>query len=406
MVRAASVCYNCGHQALEAALWLLSTRRSAARLLSTRGERSGEESMGRYSAITGWGMYVPEKVLTNADLERMVDTSDEWIVSRSGIKERRIAAPHETASTLSINASRQALARAGIEGKDLDLIIIATVSYDYPFPSTANLVQHALGAQCGAFDMQAACTGFIYGLSVAHQFIASGAAKHVLVVGVEVLSRVMDYTDRTTCVLFGDGAGAIILSASDEPGGLLGFTLGSDGEKPDLLWIPVGGSAKRIDEDDLRNRRQFVQMKGAEVFKFATRIMGTAMEEALANASMTTDEMDLFIPHQANLRIIEAASKRLNLPPDKVFVNIERYGNTSAAAVPIALCEAVEQGRIFKGAHLGMVAFGAGLTWAAAVVKWTQPLVTVERIRSVTGDLVRQQDKSKASVKAEVPSKN
>ena len=175
--------------------------------------------MARYSAITGWGMYVPEKVLTNADLEKMVDTSDEWIVSRSGIKERRIAAPHETASTLSINASRQALARAGIEGKDLDLIIIATVSYDYPFPSTANLVQHALGAQCGAFDMQAACTGFIYGLSVAHQFIANGAAKHALVVGVEVLSRVMDYTDRSTCVLFGDGAGAVVLSASDEPGG-------------------------------------------------------------------------------------------------------------------------------------------------------------------------------------------
>jgi 3-oxoacyl-[acyl-carrier-protein] synthase-3 len=395
MAPADVACYNCGHRALEAALEPLFTRRSAARSHSARRERAGEECMGRYSAITGWGMSVPEKVLTNADLARMVDTSDEWIVSRSGIKERRIAAPHETASTLSINASRQALARSGIEGKDLDLIIIATVSYDYPFPSTANLVQHALGAQCGAFDMQAACTGFIYGLSVAHQFIANGAAKHVLVVGVEVLSRVMDYTDRTTCVLFGDGAGAVVLSASDEPGGLLGFTLGSDGERPELLWIPVGGSAKRIDEDDLRNRRQFVKMNGAEVFKFATRIMGTAMEEALVNAGMTADEMDLFIPHQANLRIIEAASKRLNLPPEKVFVNIERYGNTSAAAVPIALCEAVEQGRVFKGAHLGMVAFGAGLTWAAAVVKWTQPVVTVERVGTVAGDRVREQAKAK-----------
>jgi 3-oxoacyl-[acyl-carrier-protein] synthase-3 len=395
MVRGAALCYNCGHRALEAALEPLFTRRSAAVSHDARRERAGEECMGRYSAITGWGMYVPEKVLTNADLERMVDTSDEWIVSRSGIKERRIAAPHETASTLSINASRQALARAGIDGEDLDLIIIATVSYDYPFPSTANLVQHALGAQCGAFDMQAACTGFIYGLAVAHQFIASGAAKHALVVGVEVLSRVMDYTDRTTCVLFGDGAGAVVLSASDEPGGLLGFTLGSDGEKPELLWIPVGGSAKRIDEDDLRNRRQFVKMNGSEVFKFATRIMGTAMEEALVNAGMTADEMDLFIPHQANLRIIEAASKRLNLPPEKVFVNIERYGNTSAAAVPIALCEAVEQGRVFKGAHLGMVAFGAGLTWAAAVVKWTQPVVTVERVGNVAGGRVREQAKAK-----------
>jgi 3-oxoacyl-[acyl-carrier-protein] synthase-3 len=330
-------------------------------------------------------MYVPEKVLTNADLEQMVETSDEWIVSRSGIKERRIAAPHETASTLAINASRHALKRAGIEGKDLDLIIVATVSYDYPFPSTANLVQHALGAQCGAFDMQAACTGFIYGLSVAHQFIATGAAKHVLIVGVEVLSRVIDYTDRSTCVLFGDGAGAVVLSASDEPGGLLGFTIGSDGEKPDLLWIPVGGSAKRIDEDDLRNRRAYVKMNGSEVFKFATRIMGTAMEEALVNAGMTTAEMDLFIPHQANLRIIEAASKRLSLPPEKVFVNIERYGNTSAAAVPIALCEAIEQGRVFRGAHLGMVAFGAGLTWAAAVVKWTAPVKTIENVKKATG---------------------
>jgi 3-oxoacyl-[acyl-carrier-protein] synthase-3 len=271
-------------------------------------------------------------------------------------------------------------------------------------------VQHALGAQCGAFDMQAACTGFIYGMSVAHQFIATGAAKHALVVGVEVLSRVMDYTDRSTCVLFGDGAGAVVLSASDEPGGLLGFTLGSDGEKPELLWIPVGGSAKKIDEDDLANRRQYVKMNGSEVFKFATRIMGTAMEEALVNAGMTADQMDLFIPHQANLRIIEAASKRLNLPPEKVFVNIERYGNTSAAAVPIALCEAIDQGRVFKGAHLGMVAFGAGLTWAAAVVKWTAPLITLENVLKITDGNAKTRTPSTASAKAgingEVPSKN
>lgn len=332
--------------------------------------------MSQYSAITGWGMYVPERVLTNADLERMVDTSDEWIVSRSGIKQRHIAGPGETASTLSIAAARQALARAGIAGQDLGLIIVATVCADYPFPSTANLVQHALGAQCGAFDMQAACTGFLYGLSIAQQFIANGSVKHALVVGVEVLSRVVDYEDRATCVLFGDGAGAVVLSASEEPGGVLGFTLGSDGARPDLLWIPVGGSAEPITEEALRQRRQYVQMQGGEVFKFATRIMGTAMEEALAKAGMTTDQMDLFIPHQANLRIIELASKRLNLPPEKVFVNIENYGNTSAAAIPIALCEAIEQGRVFPGAHLGMVAFGAGLTWAAVVVKWTVPVPT------------------------------
>ncbi|HEX8996379.1 MAG TPA: beta-ketoacyl-ACP synthase III [Ktedonobacterales bacterium] len=332
--------------------------------------------MSRYSAITGWGMYVPEQRLTNADLERMVETSDEWITSRSGIKERRVARPDETASTLAIAAARPALERAGIEGKDLDMIIVATVSYDYRFPSTANLVQHALGARCGAFDMQAACSGFLYALTVAQQFIANGSAKHVLVVGVEVLSRVIDYTDRSTCVLFGDGAGAVVLSASDQPGGVLGYTLGSDGANPELLYIPAGGSKEPITEQGLREGRQWVKMNGSEVFKFATRVMGSAMEEALANAGMTAQDMDLFIPHQANLRIIESASKRLGLPPEKVFVNIQHYGNTSAAAVPIALCEAIDQGLVYPGAHLGMVVFGAGLTWAAAVVKWTAPVTT------------------------------
>ena len=330
--------------------------------------------MSRYSAITGWGMYVPERVLTNADLERMVDTSDEWITSRTGIKERHISGPGESASTFSIAAARQALERAGIEGKDLSLVIVATISGDYGFPATASLVQHALGAQCGAFDLQAACSGFLYAMATAHQFITSGAAKHVLVIGVELISRIVDYTDRQTCVLFGDGAGAVVMSASDEPGGLLGFTLGSDGAAPERLWLPVGGSAEPITEEALRERRQYLKMQGNEVFKFATRIMGTAMEEALANAGMSVEEMDLFIPHQANLRIIESASRRLNLPPEKVFVNIERYGNTSAAAIPIALCEAIDQGRIYPGAHLGMVAFGAGLSWAAAVVRWTAPV--------------------------------
>ena len=330
--------------------------------------------MSRYSAITGWGKYVPEKTLTNADLERMVETSDEWITTRTGIKERHIAAAGESASSFSIAAAREALERAGIEGKDLGLIIVATVSQDYKFPATANIVQNALGAQCGAFDMQAACTGFIYALSVAHQFIQTGSVKHALVIGVELLSQVMDYTDRGTCILFGDGAGAVVLSASDEPGGVLGFTLGSDGARPELLYVPAGGSKEPLTEEGIRAGRQWLKMQGSEVFKFATRIMGTAMEEALAHAGMTTEDMDLFIPHQANLRIIEAASKRLGLPSEKVFVNIERYGNTSAAAVPIALCEAIEQGRVQPGQHVGMVAFGAGLTWAAAVVKWTAPV--------------------------------
>jgi 3-oxoacyl-[acyl-carrier-protein] synthase-3 len=337
---------------------------------------SREGALNRYSAITGWGMYVPERVVTNADFERMVDTTDEWITSRTGIKERHFAAPNETASTFAIAAARQALERAGMTGADLDLIIVATVCADYPFPSTANLVQHALGAQCGAFDIRAACSGFLYGLATAHQFIAAGAVKHALVIGVEVLSRILDMTDRSTCVLFGDGAGAVVMSASDEPSGVLGFTIGSDGAKPELLYIPAGGSAEPLTEEGIRERRQYVKMQGNEVFRFATRVMGTAMEEALANAGMTAHDMDLFIPHQANLRIIEAAVRRLELPPEKVFVNIERYGNTSAAAIPIALCEAIEQGRVFPGAHLGMVAFGAGLTWAAAVVKWTTPIPT------------------------------
>ena len=332
--------------------------------------------MSRYSAITGWGMYVPERVLTNADFERMVDTSDEWITSRTGIKARHVVSEGETASTLSIAAARQALERAGITGADLDLIIVATVCGDYPFPSTANLVQHAIGAKCGAFDMQAACSGFLYGLSTAHQFIANGSAKHALIIGVEVLSKVVDYDDRATCVLFGDGAGAVVLSASEQPGGVLGFTIGSDGANPELLYIPAGGSKEPLTEEGIRQHRNYVKMQGGEVFKFATRIMGTAMLEALANAGMTAHDMDLFIPHQANLRIIESASKRLELPPEKVFVNIQNYGNTSAAAIPIALCEAIDQGRVYPGAHLGMVAFGAGLTWAAAVVGWTAPVPT------------------------------
>ena len=349
--------------------------------------------MSHYSAITGWGMSVPEKVLTNAELERMVETTDEWITSRTGIKQRHIAGSGDTASTLGTAAARQALERAGLSGSDLDLIIVATVCADYPFPSTGNLVQHALGARCPAFDMQAACSGFLYGLSTAQQFVANSAARHVLVIGVEVLSKIIDYTDRSTCVLFGDGAGAVVLSASDEPGGVLGFTMGGEGSRPELLWIPTGGSAEPATEQTIRDRRNYVQMQGNEVFKFATRIMGTAMEEALQHAGMTAAEMDLFIPHQANLRIIESASRRLGLPPEKVFVNIEKYGNTSAAAIPIALCEAIDQGRIQPGAHIGMVAFGAGLTWAAAVVKWTAPVPTIKK----PGDVLTRYDETSAS---------
>lgn len=326
------------------------------------------------SIITGWGMAVPERILTNDDLERMVDTTDEWIVSRTGIRERHITGPTEAASDLAIAAGRQALERAGLDPTELGAIIVATVTGDYSFPATANLVQSALGAKCFSFDIQAACTGWIYGSVMAHQFLSTGAMKHVLVIGVEVLSKITNYEDRGTCVLFGDGAGATIYSASDVPGGILGWMLGSDGAKPDLLLRPAGGSRTPLTPATVGSPESFIYMNGPEVFKFATRVMGVAMDEALARANLTSRDIDLFIPHQANIRIIEAASRRLDLPREKVFVNIEKYGNTSSAAIPIALCEAIATGRVVPGNRLGMVAFGGGLTWGALVLQWTAPV--------------------------------
>lgn len=323
-----------------------------------------------HSTITGWGTSVPERVMTNDDFSRMVDTSDEWIVSRTGIRERHISSVDQPTSALAIAAGAQALARSGLAPEDLDLIIVCTVTGDYTFPATASLVQHALGARCGAFDLQAACSGWIYGLVVANQFIASGAMRHILIVGVEELSKITNFTDRATCVLFGDGAGAAVLSASEEPG-LLGWTLGSEGSHPERLYRPAGGTVQPITKENAEQPETYIHMMGSEVYKFAVQVMGTAMEEALANAGLTKHDIDLFIPHQANLRIIDAASKRLELPPEKVFVNLERYGNTSAAAIPIALSEAIEQGRVHHGDLLGMVAFGAGLTWASLVLRWT-----------------------------------
>ena len=326
------------------------------------------------SAITGWGMQVPAHILSNADLERMVDTSDEWIVSRTGIRERHMTNPDETASTLAIGAARQALTRAGLSASELDMIIVATVTGDYTFPATACLVQNALGASCPSFDIQAACTGWIYGAVMAHQFIAAGTLRNVLVIGVEVLTKITDFDDRGTCVLFGDGAGATVFSAHEGTAGILGWTLGADGARPEQLYRPAGGSRNPLTRDNMDTHEAYINMMGSEVFKFATRVMGTAMEEAMAKANLTAQDMDLFIPHQANLRIIEAASKRLDLPPEKVFVNIERYGNTSAAAIPIALCEAIEAGRIHLGSKVGMVAFGAGLTWGALALEWAAPV--------------------------------
>ena len=329
----------------------------------------------RYAQIVGWGKYVPSHVLTNDDLAKMVDTSDDWIRARTGIVERRIADPRETTSTMSIRAAQAALQVADVAPERLDLIIVATATPDYLFPATACLVQDALGARrAGAFDLLAGCSGFVYGLGVGSQLIISGAYENVLVIGAETLSRIMDWTDRNTCVLFGDGAGALLLQASDAPGGVLSFTLGADGSGGDLLILPGGGSRHPASAETVAQGLHYARMNGREVFRFATRIMGQAAKEAIRAAGLEIDDIDLFIPHQANMRIIQSAAKHLGLPMDKVFVNLDRYGNTSCASIPIAFCEAIEQERIKPGDHLVLVSFGAGLTWAAAVVQWHVPL--------------------------------
>ncbi len=328
----------------------------------------------RYGNIVGWGKYAPERVLTNADLERMVDTSDEWIVSRTGIRERRVVSEGETTSHLAIEASRQALELAGVRARDLGLIIVATSSPDYLTPPISSQVQHALGAKdVGAFTLVAGCPGFVYGLATAQQFIASGACDTILVVGVEIISRFIDYTDRSTCVLFGDGAGAVVLQVSDQPSGVLSFVLGSDGSGAQHLILPGGGTTAPPTHETIEAGLQFLRMDGKQVFRFATRILGKALKQAIQQAGLTTDDIDLFIPHQANRRIIESAARYVGLPEEKVFINIDRYGNTSAASIPIALTEAIEQGRARAGDTLAFVAFGAGLTWAASVVKLGSP---------------------------------
>ena len=329
----------------------------------------------RHAQIVGWGKYVPSQVLTNDDLAKMVDTSDDWIRTRTGIVERRIAEPGETTSTMAIKAAQAALQVADVAPERLDLIIVTTATPDYLFPATACLVQDALGARrAGAFDLLAGCSGFVYGLGVGSQLIISGAYENVLVIGAETLSRIMDWTDRNTCVLFGDGAGALLLQASDAPGGVLSFTLGADGSGGDLLILPGGGSRHPASAETVAQGLHYARMNGREVFRFATRIMGRAAKEAIKAAGLEIDDIDLFIPHQANMRIIQSAAKHLGLPMDKVFVNLDRYGNTSCASIPIAFCEAIEEERIKPGDHLVLVSFGAGLTWAAAVVQWHVPL--------------------------------
>lgn len=321
--------------------------------------------------ILGTGSYMPEKVLTNFDLEKMVDTSDEWIVTRTGIRERRIAASDQASSDLAVNAAREALKNAGLTPDDIDLIIVATVTPDMSFPATACLVQDRLGASKAAtFDLAAACTGFLYGISCAAQFIATGVYKHALVIGVECLSRILDWTDRNTCVLFGDGAGAAVLGPVEEGYGFLSFELGGDGSGGDLLKLPAGGSRMPASEMTVKERLHTVSMAGREVFKFAVRVIGNATDEALKKAGLSKENIDFLIPHQANIRIIESAIKRFGLTEDKVIINLDRYGNMSSASIPVALDEAVKSGRIQKGDTLVLCGFGGGLTWGATVLKW------------------------------------
>jgi len=331
--------------------------------------------LARYAQIVGWGMYIPSEILTNDDLASMVDTSDDWIQARTGIVERRIAPPKETTATMAIRAAWAALQVANTNPARLDLIIVATATPDYPFPATACLVQEALGAtKAGAFDLSAGCTGFVYGLAVGSQMIISGAYDQVLVIGAETLSRIVNWADRNTCVLFGDGAGAVLLQASDVPGGVLSAILGADGSGGDLLMLPAGGSRQPASAETVAQGLHYIHMNGPEIFRFATRVTARASRQALAEADVNLEDISLLISHQANGRIIQSAAKSLKLPPEKVFVNLDRYGNTSAASVPIALCEAIEQDRVKRDDHLVMVSFGAGLTWAAVVVRWGVPL--------------------------------
>jgi len=337
---------------------------------SGKGRAGMAEQRERYAAITGWGHYLPERVLTNADLEQMVQTNNEWIMSRTGIRERRIAAPDETTATIGAQAGRKALAVANLAPTDLDLIIVATATPDYYFPSTACVVQKLLGVtRIPAFDIGAACSGFVYALGTATQFIRTGVYSRILVIGAETLTRLTDYTDRRTCILFGDGAGAVVLEATDQPRGLLSLVLGADGSGVDLLKAPGGGTLP-VTQEMIDRHEQYITMEGSEVFKFAVRTMGDAAIEAIARAGMHFREIDMLIPHQANLRIIEATAKRLDLPRDKVWVNIDKYGNTSAATIPISLSEAANQGLLCEGANLLLVAFGGGLTWGASVIRW------------------------------------
>ncbi len=339
--------------------------------------------------LTGWGRYAPSQVLTNADLERMVDTSDEWITSRTGIRERRVAAAHETTASMGAVAGLRAIRTAGIEPDDIDLIILATLTPDYWMPSTAALVKEAIGnTRAAAFDVMAACSGFVYGYATASAYITAGLAKHALVIGAELLTRFLDYTDRSTCILFGDGAGAVVLSASDEPTAPVGIELTTEPQGAYMIWLPAGGSKSPPSPETIARGEHKIRMEGRETYRFATRTLASTALTAVGKAGIAPADVDLFIPHQANIRIIEAVAKGLNLPMERMFVNLDKYGNTSAASVPIALAEAVNEGRVAVGDNIVMVAFGAGFTSGAVAMEWT-----ADPARGIAGDAaVRPED--------------
>ena len=321
--------------------------------------------------IASTGRYLPDRVLTNADLERMVDTTDEWITERTGIRERRISPPEQTVAEMGAEASRVAMQRAGVDPGEVDLIVVSTATPDRLLPSTACDLQALLGAtNAAAFDVQAACSGFIYALTVAEGYLAAGRGEIALVVSTEKMSSIVDWCDRKTCVLFGDGAGAAVVRRSSDGRGMLSTFLRSDGTLAELLWRPAGGVKIPFDLAVLEQKTHLVRMAGREVFKAAVRSMAEASDKAMLRAGLTADDIDLFVPHQANIRIIEATARYSNVPMEKVYVNVDRYGNMSSATIPVALDEAVEQGRIRPGSHVLTVAFGAGFTWAASVLRW------------------------------------
>jgi 3-oxoacyl-[acyl-carrier-protein] synthase-3 len=328
-------------------------------------------SNGLAVSITGLGARVPERVMTNDELSTMMDTSDEWIIERTGIRERRIAAPEEALSDLALPAAREALEEAGIEASDLDLVIVATVTPDMAFPATAAVIADQLGAKdAAAYDLSAGCTGFMYAVAQAYGMVAAGLADKALVVGGDVLSKILDWSDRSTAVLFGDGAGAVVLERVPERG-FLGFELGADGSGGPQLYLPAGGSRSPATAETVADRLHFVQMNGREVFKFATRVLVSSAEAVLAECGRTIEDVDVYVPHQANVRIIEYATNKLGIPEDKVVIDVDRYGNTSSGSIPLALADARREGRLQPGCLVLMTGMGAGLTWGSGLIEWT-----------------------------------